>query len=208
MTAAHTEDGELKPALHALADAIAGLIEPVEGYINGETRYAQPIYMQLYDELAGAQGGGFHAPAKSIPPLWVEGLDLLTNIDSMVEIWQPAYTGTPPTVGRLKWLLQRKWRPQDTEGIHKRAAIIEAWTLDIQNALDPPTQWTLPDPCPRCKADVAYKPDGTGTLGRVKPLQISPEVAHCLVCRAKWVSDYFPLLGKMLGRPLPPGVLE
>ncbi len=202
------EDGALKPALTQLGDAIHRLCGPQTRWIDGTLMHAASRYIQLLGSTAGEQnntgnGGG----SKSRPPCWVDALDLRTEIDTAVEIWQPAYTGTPATVGRLRWLEQRKWRPQDCRQIEQITQAVAEWAAAIDALLDPPRRWTLPSPCPACNTATVYRRDAAGDMVRQPALQIGPQGCHCIKCRAQWAPDKFVWLARLLGS-LPENVLE
>jgi hypothetical protein len=144
------EDGALRPALQALADAVAGLCTPLEEYFESRLITTPSLYLQLRDAVTGEQvntGGG--GGSKSRPPFWTDAFDLFTEIDTALEIWQPAFTGVPATVGRLHWLLQRKWRPQDTkriESLGRQPAVLEA---PHHRTVEPAPQMDHRRPVPR-----------------------------------------------------------
>lgn len=203
------EDGALLPALSLLADAVHRLCGPQSRFMDGKLMYSESRYLQLQDSVSGEQvntGGG--GGSKSQPPCWLDAVGLLDEIDTAVTIWQPAYTGVPPTVGRLHWLEQRKWRPQDCRQIEQITRAVAEWAADIDALLDPPQRWTLPDPCPACSATTAYRRDSGGERVRGPALQIDPVSCRCNACGAVWGSDRFEWLGKLLGRDKPEGVLE
>lgn len=203
----HHEDGNLPAALRQLGQAIHKLTDPTTAWINNQTTQAPSPYQQLQDATPGQQGTG-HGPSRSIPPCWLDAIELLNEIDLAVEIMQPAYTGTPPTIGRLKWLLQRKWRPQDTHQIEQLATNIHTWATEIETLLNPEPQWTLPNPCPACQTAVIYRKDISGDLIRKPALTIGPNGCTCLNCKAQWGPAYFTHLARVLGYQMPTGVLE
>jgi hypothetical protein len=203
------EDGALRPALQALADAVAGLCTPLEEYFESRLITTPSLYLQLRDAVTGEQvntGGG--GGSKSRPPFWTDAFDLLTEIDTALEIWQPAFTGVPATVGRLHWLLQRKWRPQDTKRIETLVSNLQYWRRRITELLNPPRKWTIAAPCPACQVATVYRKDSTGEPVRQAALQIGPDGCQCLNCRYVWEPYRFQILAKTLGYSLPEGVLE
>lgn len=202
------EDGALIPALRLLEDAVHRLCGPQSRFIEGRLLYAESRYMQLHNAIAGEQvnpGGG--GGSKSQPPCWLDAIELLDEIDTAVAIEQPAFTGVPPTVGRLKWIQARSWRPQDCRRIGQITAAIAEWAADIDALLDPPQRWTLPDPCPACSATTAYHRDSGGERVRGPALQIDTHSCRCNACHAEWGREKFEWLGKLLGRDTPEGVI-
>jgi hypothetical protein len=197
------DDGNLPAAKHDLDYAVSKLIEHSHA-IFGNKLYAGPsLYMQLYDAVGGEQcstgnGGG----NKSRPPVWLDALDLLTEIDTALEAWQPAYSGVPATVGRIKHLQQRKWRPQDVRQICQIIAALNSWVLSINTLLNPNPSWTLPNACPACHRAVVYRRDSGGDLIRQPALQIrrgGEPYCRCENCRTVWPEALFPLLAGTLG---------
>jgi hypothetical protein len=207
------EDGALQPALQALGDAVRGLCDPQHQYLESRLITIPSLYLQLMDSVTGEQvntGGG--GGSKSRPPLWLDALDLLAEIDVALEIWQPAYTGVPASVGRMHWLLQRKWRPQDVNRIQDLTNNLRQWAQLIDQKLNPTPKLTLPNPCPACDVAIVYRKDGCGEPVKKPALQIVGKDGHhyceCLNCHYIWDSGRFHILAGALGYPLPPGVLE
>jgi hypothetical protein len=202
------QDGALKPAIKHLGDAIHRLTGQQSRFLDGKLLYTESRYMQLRDATAGEQvnsGGG--GGSKSQPPVWLDAVDLLNEIDTAVEILQPAFTGVPPTIGRLRWIEARKWRPQDTGQIERITRAVAEWAHEIDALLDPPQRWTLPDPCPACNQTTAYRRDSGGERVRTAALQIDPTGCRCAACGAVWEPTKFEWLGKLLGREKPEGVI-
>ena len=204
-----TEDGNLPATLTQLGDAIHRLCGPQSRFIDGKLLYAQSRYMQLLDSIAGEQvntGGG--GGSKSQPPCWLDAVKLVDEIDTAIAIAQPAYTGVPPTVGRLRWIEKRSWRPQDCHQIEQITRAVAEWADEIDALLDPPQRWTLPDPCPACGEKTAYRRDSGGDRVRGPALQIDTKTCRCNNCHAMWPREKFEWLGLLLGRNKPEGVVE
>lgn len=203
-----TEDGNLPAALRSLEHAIWRLIDPQTTHINGETLTGPSLYVQLWDAVAGEQSNtGTGGGSKSRPPFWTDAYDLRQEIDTALEIWQPAYTGVPPSVGRLKLIRTRPWRPQDVRCIEQITAAVESWTLAIQELMNPTPKWSLPNPCPACGRAIVYRRDAGGELVRQPALKLGVDGCHCQHCRATWAPDKFVFLARVLGN-LPANVLE
>ena len=203
------EDGNLPAARRDLDNAIHQLIEPRSTIHNNQIVTAPSLYMQLWDAVSGENnnGGGAGGGTKSRPPFWTDAFDLCNEIDQAVEAWQPAYTGVPPTIGRLKWLQDRKWRPQDVHSINQIIQAVTEWAAGITELMNPTPKWTLPNPCPACGKAVVYRKDGAGEQVRQPALQLGPNGCHCLHCRTLWAPDKFVFLARVLGN-LPDNVLE
>lgn len=223
-------DGSLPQALRDLEDAVSRLVEPeykmagspacggchnedcdtdcLEHTCRGHLTPTQSLYMQLWDAVSGQQlqsGGG--GGSKSRPPFDTDAFDVLDNIDQVVEIWQPAYTGVPATVGRLRTMLTCGYRPQDVHALEQKVAILKEWAVEIVEKLTPAPRWTLPNPCPACSKAVVYRKDSAGDPIRQPALQIGPSGCHCLNCHTVWVPEKFVFLAKVLGT-MPANVLE
>lgn len=205
---AHHRDGSLPAALSALDDALYRLIGPQSHIIHGKPIHGPSRYMQLWDATEGEQsntGGG--GGSKSRPPMWVDSFDKLREIDDTVSVWQPAFTGVPPTVGRLKCLRNRSWRPQDCHQLEQITAAVASWATEIDALLNPPRRWTHSAPCPACNTATVYRRDSAGEMVRQPALQIGVEGCHCTKCRAYWAPDRFVWLARLIGS-LPENVLE
>lgn len=203
------QDGNLPATLRQLEDAIETLTGPKRTLHNGKMKSGPSLYMQLWDAVSGENnnGGGSGGGSKSRPPFWLDAFDLINEIDTAAEAWQPAYDGVPPTVGRLRHLQARKWRPQDTRLIEQYAAAIQAWALSITELMNPTPKWTLPNPCPACGKHVVYRKDSAGETVRQPALQLGPNGCHCHACHTVWAPDKFVFLARVLGS-LPDNVLE
>lgn len=203
------EDGNLPAALRALEDAIHALCGTQSGYADDRVVYGPSKYMQLRDAVTGEQmnsGGG--GGGKSRPPFWTSAFDALNEIDQTVEAWQPAFTGVPPTVGRLSCIAARRWRPMDCRSIEQITVAVQAWVVQIDELLNPTPKWSLPSPCPACSATTVYRPDGGGDMVRQPALQIGPSGCVCIKCRTTWAPERFVFLAKVLGYTFENGILE
>lgn len=193
------EDGALRPALQALEDAVHALCGPQSQYLEGRVVYIPSRYLQLMDAVTGEQsnsGGG--GGSKSRPPFWTDAFDCLNEIDTAVECWMPAFEGVPPTVGRLKGLQAKGWRPQDTRQLEQITEAVGAWVSSIEQLLNPVAQWTLPYACPNCEAKTVYRRDSGGEMVRQPALKIGTDGCTCGRCKAHWPPGRFLFLGKLL----------
>lgn len=215
-----SEDGNLPEALRRLGDAISALTDPRAEFADGKTHWVDSYYIELREALPGEQGSG-HGVARSLPALWLDALDLLTEIDTAVRCWEPGDPGfdgdlteapTPPTVLRLRIIEKlgcrgRNWRPQDTSKVEQIAGNVESWVASIKQLLTPTPAWTLPSPCPACGTKTVYRKDAAGDLIRRPALQIGPAGCQCQACKHTWEPAYFTHLAAVLGYPLAEGVL-
>jgi hypothetical protein len=148
-------------------------------------------------------------------PGWLDAFQLRDEIDQALAIWQPAYTGVPPTIGRLKCLQARPWRPQDTHQISQITTAILEWTADIDALLDPePVVFLMaphssePAACTNCGTRRVYRIDSAGERVRQPALKVTKDGCRCQNCHASWEPGQLRLLAAALGYPLPAGVLE
>lgn len=166
-----TEDGNLPEALTDFDDALTALTDRQTIWHNNEPIHAPSLYMQLWDAIQGEQatGGGV---ARSMPPIWCDATDLLHEIDTAATAWQPQPDGIPPTIGRLKALRNRPWRPQDTRQITQITNALKSWTTRITQLLNPEHIKHVSAPCPACGKQTVYRKDSAGELVRQPALQI------------------------------------
>jgi hypothetical protein len=210
-------DGNLPLALRELEDAIHALCSPLPRLIDNRLVHVPSRYLQLLDATEGEQsntGGG--GGSKSRPPCWLDALDALNEIDTAVSIWQPAFAGVPPTVGRLRCIQQRSWRPQDVRRIGQITAVVTEWATAIDALLNPepvvylmaPNPSTEPAACTACGTKRVYRKDSTGERVRQPALRVTKDGCRCQHCHASWEPGQLRLLAAALGYPLPAGVLE
>jgi len=193
-------DGQLRPALHRLTDAIALLCDPHLEVVAGRHRHTPSWYQQLRDSLAGGQseGGG----GARLVPIWADALDLLIEIDTAVACWQPAGTSTPDRLRAIEHHWTTTGRPQDCRQIDQISGIVTSWVTGqggIRRLLTEERRWTLPNPCPACGTAIAYRKDSGGATVRIPALQISPTGCACAACRTVWPPDKFEWLARVLG---------
>lgn len=183
----------------------------------GHTTFTDSLYIQLYDAVPGEQGTG-HGTARSLPALWLDAAKTLSEIDAATRKWVPWYehcrqcqhcAQKPPTVARLEILRDRRWRPQDCAEIRSKTADLERWVIDIETLLTPQHVKHVAAACPACGHKTAQRRDSAGELVRVPALQIVTDTGcTCIVCKATWGPQLYLHLCRVLGFPLPAGVLE
>ena len=209
----HT-DGDLPSAKRRLEDAVTELTEPRS---DGHGHHSVSLYLQLADALEGEQGGGWNGAPQSQPCMWIDAADLLREIDLAVECWHPQLAGVPATVGRLRSLQARGWKPQQTRNVLQIAEACEDWAKQIVALLDPgcTKHFRAPNgdgyaPCPQCGRSTTYRLDPSdGESKRVPVLQWTAEAGtQCLVCKAHWEPNKTLWVSQLLGFELPVGVLS
>lgn len=208
-------DGSLPEAKRRLEDAVAGLCDPVSQVVDGQLLWCDSWYCQLREALPGEQGSGYSGIARSLPPCWIDAMELAAEIDTAVAIWEArpqidvSDDDLPPmTVLRLQAIERRGWRPQDTKSMDQISGIVEAWAGAIKALLSPVPKWSLPNPCPACNTAVVYRKDSAGDVVRQPALQIGPNGCECMRCHHIWAPTHFQHLASVLGYELPAGVLE
>lgn len=201
-------DPSLPDAKRQFATAVTALLDPRPAAFRDRTVWIDPVYLELRKAIYGTKQGTSGRVAQSSPPLWVDGVDLLTTIDSTVKGWERHGGGPSPyaTVNRLRAMLTRGWRPQDATAVIVMADTVTGWTGHYY-ALTEPKPKHLPNPCPHCSSHHAYrKVDGERV--RVPALQVTTERCICLVCRKQWPAAMFGLLAAQLGYAPPAGVIQ
>ena len=196
-------DGNILAAKRRLSLAVRDLCDPIP---DGTGRHwAPPLLEQLRAELPGSQGDT-KSPGRSLPPLWVDSLQLLTEIDGKARIWHPE---PGSTIYRLQSAADKAWRPQDTDLVKVMARTVQGWTVQIRGLLDPVPQQSVSAACPCCGRRWIYRKDSAGEMVRQPALRISATVGCiCQGCEATWTPDRYLFLVKLLGFELPEGVLE
>ena len=200
-------DGNIQAAKTRLNHAVDRLTAPKYSTFNHTQRAAPGLYQQLSAELAGSQGET-RTPAKSLPPLWIDAVQLREDIDSQVRKWcrRPRNVTTPV---RLAVLAGNGWRPQDTDHVSGMARTIDGWCESITNLLEPQSQKFISAACPACGRETVYRKDSAGDIVRQPALKMELNVGcQCQHCKAHWGPDLYMHLARVLGFDLPEGVLE
>lgn len=193
------EDGDLIAALDALTIAVSGLCSPQITFLDSKVRQAPSLYMQLFDAVSGEQAQtGSGTGSKSRPPFWTDAFDVKNEIDVRLEIEQPAFQGVPASVGRMRELLKRKWRPQDVHKIDQLTEALNYWATKIVTTLTPERKWSLPNACPNCQKSMVRRVDSAGEVVRQPALQITTEGCICANCKYVWGVERFQILAAAL----------
>lgn len=198
-------DGQIHYAVGRLEKAVDRFTQPKVAIMQNHLRHAPSLYDQLRGDLPGTQGDT-HTPAKSIPPLWIDAVDLLGTIDRTVQSWNPKPSTTPQ---RLNGLVAQKWRPQDTNKVDAMATKVDSWTVQAIALLEPTATKTISAPCPQCNQSTVYRRDSAGDMVRRPALQL---VAHlgctCQACKSHWPPSQYMWLTTLLGLDSPEGVCD
>jgi len=189
-------DGNIQAARTKLGRAVQELTGPRTQLHGRNTVTAPSLYAQLCSDLAGTQGDT-RSVAKSLPPVWIDAVQLIYDIDTQTHRWMPVPGKTPQ---RLQMLSFKTWRPQDTDQVTEIARAVEEWTRKILNLLEPEAQIFLPYPCPRCTKHMVYRKDSAGDQVRQPALKLMTHVGcTCQSCGAFWPPDKYLFLQKLLG---------
>lgn len=185
----------LSKAVHRMTDRRPGLA-------GTRTAYQPSLYDTLAADLAGTQGDS-RTPAKSMPPCWLDAVQVKADIDNVTYRWWPQPSST---TARLLILADQKWRPDDTTHVLAMAKTIESWCDTITALLDPIPVKTVFAPCPNCGTKHVYR-QHNGEEVRQPALQL---VAHtgctCQACKTHWPPDKYQFLARLLGFQPPEGV--
>lgn len=203
-------DGNVQAAKVRMGRAVDSLCRPRLAVYHTCTREAPSLYDCLKSDVAGTQGDS-RTPAKSLPPIWIDAVMLLNDIDTETRQWtrKRDVADSRTTPQRLLSLPDLPWRPQDTDKVVDMTSTIDQWTENIRHLLDPQSVKTLSAPCPTCGKQWFHRRDSAGDLVRQPALQVVASVgASCLVCGATWSPDRYLFLCRLLGFDLPVGVLE
>jgi hypothetical protein len=204
-------DGYLPAALRRLRKAAYALADPQPQLIGGRLIHTDSRYEQLRRAVAGQSGPRFGG--RNTVPLWTDALDLLTDITGTIGVWyrRDKPRDEAPTAAvvtcRLDAIAHRGWRPQDVAVLDDYSGRLETWALSIDALLSDTHVMELVAACPACGADTVER-DRAGEIVRAHALQIDADGCHCLECHTQWGPRYFVHLARVIGCPLPAGVLE
>ncbi|MGB3707618.1 DUF7341 domain-containing protein [Gordonia sp. (in: high G+C Gram-positive bacteria)] len=194
-------------AIHALAGRTRDTITRDNGKL--EPVWGDSIYQQLVDYVSGAQGTGHGSHARSMPPIVIDAVDLIKQIDSTVRGWatfdRPGRANHGDTIGLLYRLEDKPWRPQDVPQLTERTQDLVWWCGQARALLDPPRRWTLPSPCPECAVTTVYRKDSAGEVVRQPALQITDDGCVCQHCREYWPPERFGILAEAIKQPATAG---
>ena len=199
-------DGNIVAAKAKLSSAVNRLCDPRMAVYHDQTRYAPSLYMQLATDLSGTQGDT-RTPAKSLPPLWLDAVLLLNDMDKKVRSWRPFRRATTPQ--RLAMLRDKQWRPQDTDHVTDMHQTINRWCESILSLHYPESVKHIDAPCPSCSREWVHRRDSGGDMVRKRSLKWTPNVGfECQACKAHWPPEQTWFFHRLLGLELPEGVLE
>jgi len=195
-----------------LDDAVQDLIGVRHGTITVDTPgggttiravYRDSVYTEMVAALPGGQGTQLGSTARSMPPLWVDGLIWLNDVHATIDVWVHTYQlGTDLTVTeQLDALTALTWRPQDVSLVQDHADTIRRWVRNATTLIDGEEQrkMELCAPCPQCETRFTYRKDSGGDLVRLAALSMTVKGCVCLVCHAEWGPQLYEHLAAVLG---------
>lgn len=198
-------DGNIQAARIKLARAVQKLCSPKPFPHGRDTLYAPSLYDTLKSDLAGTQGDN-KAAAKSLPPVWIDALQLMFDMDSQTHRWIPLPGSTPQ---RLQLLTQKTFRPQDTDEVTGMARTVGQWCDRILALVEPESvKFIFGTPCPRCQKLTVYRRDSAGEVVRQPALRLIANVGcTCQNCQAHWPPEKYLFLQTLLGLEPTEGVI-
>ncbi|MDJ0403995.1 hypothetical protein QNA23_10920 [Rhodococcus erythropolis] len=191
----------LDAALRAFDDAAHALIGPrFQVRIAPDGRRivmtAPSVYDEMTAEMAGRQGTAFGGVARSLPPLWVDGVDFFREVDGEVAAWAPGELGGTPA--RLNYLLGWAWTPLDVVQLDTYSAYLMRWVSLASELIEGRGAFPLAAPCPKCQASEVVHVDNAGEHVRKPALEVSMRGAECHVCGEVWEPRNLTLLAAAL----------
>lgn len=201
-------DGDLPGTLDQLYAAVAALIDPRKELLDGLLHAAPSLYDELLSELPSQAGKGLSYRSshyKTAAPLWLDALDLKTEIDKRVAAWNPKGDSTPE---RLRGHASRQWRPQDAKQLEQQAAELQSFALSITSMLTPQHVKHFSAPCPACGTRWVYRHQAGERIRQPALQLVAATGCTCQACRAFWAPQHYLLLAQVLGLNSPAGVLN
>lgn len=182
-----------------LSNAISALIDEKPHTLHEEdgTRivWVESMLGQLEEAVTASQNTMHRGAARSKPPLWVDAVDLLHEINRTTRSWWPQPTLN--TVGSLREIDAATWRPQDVPDLNEWTAQIRRWCTAIETLLSEERTMTVTGACPQCDTKTVHRwIDGERV--RKPALQITTKGCVCLNCREVWPPERFALLAAAL----------
>lgn len=214
-------------AIYALIDERAGVhtvmtVDETDGYSWPRlVRVIRPsVYDEMRSDLAGQQGTSTGGVARSLPPVWVDGLDWVTQVDRRVAWWTDQFgldgeqgrvdvvaygimfdtAGT--TTARLRNFAAYQW-PNDQIWLMYGGLIareLEGWQVAAEQLVEGVKQRKLEviAPCPQCGERYVHRKDSAGEIVRQAALQMTLDGCKCLSCNDLWAQDNLLTLSRVI----------
>lgn len=155
-------------------------------YVSGPS-----MYQEVRNNLAGEQGarkGG--AAARSMPPLWVAGLDWLESVDKVAR--RLGY-------GQLIEVLDGRWAPEQVGELDQAEGELRSLHARGGLLLASRTSFEVDAPCPACEVRTLRRADDAGDEIAVKSLVVSLGGGMCRACGMSWAPEELYGLAEMVG---------
>lgn len=214
-------------AIHALIDERTGVhtvmtVDETDGYSWPRlVRVQRPsVYEEMRSDLAGRQGTSTGGVARSLPPVWVDGLDWVAEVDRRVAWWTGQFgldgeqgrvdvvaygimfdtAGT--TTARLRNFAEYQW-PNDQVWLMYGGVIareLESWKTTADQLVEGVKQRKLEviAPCPQCGERYVHRKDSAGEIVRQAALQMTLDGCKCLSCNDLWAQDNLLTLSRVI----------
>lgn len=182
---------QLSNAISALIDEKPHSFEDEDG--KHRIEWVHSLLTQLQEAVTASRDGMNTGVAKSKPPLWLDAVDLLHEIDRNVRTWAPG----PDTLHKLRHIDGLKWRPQDVPLLEQWAQDIHNWCERIKLLLSEESVKTVAAACPECDEKTVYR-WRAGERIRQPALQITTKGCTCRNCHTTWAPEHFELLAAAL----------
>ncbi|MEV2222687.1 hypothetical protein AB0E01_22745 [Nocardia vinacea] len=128
--------------------------------------------------------GARKAAAKSAPPLRLEVVDWLRDVQRHVTLW----VAGPPSPERLReWVAKSRWRPEDAARLEVIADMVGEWIGEAERLLDARRTFGIRGRCPKCgTAQVRVRNDEGDRVWRNVLQATDLPSCSCLRCGANW----------------------
>lgn len=178
------------------------------------------VYDEMRSDLAGRQGTSTGGVARSLPPVWVDGLDWLAEVDRRVAWWTEQFgldgeqgrvdvvhygiifdtAGT--TAARLRNFAEYQW-PDDQIWLMYGGLIareLEGWKAKADQLVEDVQlrKLEVTAPCPQCGERYVYRKDSAGEVVRQAALQMTLDGCKCLSCNDLWAQDKLLTLSRVI----------
>ncbi|QWS68241.1 ribbon-helix-helix DNA binding domain protein [Gordonia phage VanLee] len=203
----HALTSELTYAVHRLIDPRLRLRSYREAGsidLKREVHQIPSILEEVRLSLGGLEEGVSGAgTARSVPPLWMDALRWLNEIDYESRSWCRHHGITARPGARaatvLGALAAHKFRPQDERKVVNYTSHVTRWASEGVRLLGGARFGLRDTACPDCGTRTVRRQNAEGEWGTTEALEVSVEGARCLSCHRHWDASSFEHLGRILG---------
>ena len=190
---------ELPALVQDLEDAVHDLTKVQTHRLDDGSVFTSPcLYVQMEEAVQGAVGA-FTGMAvfRSKPPLWIDGIDWIYQIEKKVREWLPNESGHTLTL--LLALPEHKWTPSQSKEVSEIAHTVRGWARQAEVMLGEESQMeVVKKACPECGQRYVYRTHAGETI-RQPALTVSTRGARCRHCEAEWGPEMLEFLARLLG---------